>query len=85
MTTLSWFYHCVNYCEQNGITVDANYSFPTVDIKRNGETLVFLQGEDAAEFVKDVEEAYDRIMIVDKGDCEFFFAYDFISNLDWDE
>lgn len=77
MTNRYMMQQIASFNKQGKVKID--YLHGWVTISRSGES-VFLQNDDASQFIEQVETLYDEGNLSLK-DCESFFAYDFLDLL----
>lgn len=72
-----WFNHCVQTTRLSWVTVDCNRSMSWVRIASPLQE-VFLQGDDASEFIANCDKTWDELQDVSMEDVEIYFAYDYL-------
>lgn len=61
-----YIHAAANRCRESGISIDWDSSFETVTISCKGEEDIFMQGEDAADFISEIETTCKRFRSLDE-------------------
>lgn len=68
----------VQVIRESGYSVVLNQSLPSVNILKNGESVHFLQGQDASVFVMEFESIMMDYPVIDFQDIALYLAYGWI-------
>lgn len=66
------------FVRNSGVTVEVTRNMPWIDIKDKDGNEVFMQGDDAVNFVNALDELSDKLPNVDFETIELACAYDYI-------
>ena len=73
------------YSSNSGVCVEVNTSMQWVSITdmTGSNGAIFMQGDEAGEFIDEIDSLYDQLQTIDKDTIALALARDYIENL-WD-